>query len=79
VCSKMYSRGIPKALHDLRDLWKLFVTVSLILLCAQSGVRSTVNEWLILRTLCFFSTCNKHSRHAGIIPNIRHKRACCEA
>jgi hypothetical protein len=42
-------------------------------------VRSTVNEWLILRTLCFFSTCNKHSRHAGIILNIGHKRACCEA
>ena len=32
MCRKMYSRGIPKALHDLRDLWKLFVTVSLILL-----------------------------------------------
>jgi hypothetical protein len=32
VCRKMYSRGIPKALHDLRDLWKLFVTVGLILL-----------------------------------------------
>jgi hypothetical protein len=42
--------------------------------CAQSGVRSTVNEWLILRTLCFFSTCNKHNRHAGIIPNIGHKK-----
>ena len=67
MCSRMYSRGIPKALHDLRDLWKLFVTVSLILLVRTVRVRSTVNEWLILRTPCFFSTCNKHSRHAGII------------
>lgn len=41
VCSKMYSRGIPKALHGLRDLWKLFVTVSLILLVRT--VRDEVN------------------------------------
>jgi hypothetical protein len=64
VCRKMYSRGIPKALHDFRDLWKLFVTASLILFSARGqGREPTVNEWLIRRWLCFFSTCDKHSRH----------------